>query len=71
VTRKTVATMIGHAADQFPIPKLPAFAELCGPGGLSKSERFTPEILSLPIYPGITLQQQQRVADALVRAIRP
>jgi dTDP-4-amino-4,6-dideoxygalactose transaminase len=54
-----------------PIHQLPAFEGLCAPGGLSKSERFAAEILSLPIYPGISMEQQQRVADALLKAMRP
>jgi|RhiMetdeSRZDD1v2_1073273.scaffolds.fasta_scaffold54539_3 dTDP-4-amino-4,6-dideoxygalactose transaminase len=52
-----------------PIHQLPAFAPLATSTGLSNSERFADEILSLPIFPGITTNQQERVADALLRAL--
>jgi dTDP-4-amino-4,6-dideoxygalactose transaminase len=53
-----------------PIHHLPAFAELSRSTGLATSERFANEIISLPIYPGITTTQQERVIDALRRALR-
>jgi dTDP-4-amino-4,6-dideoxygalactose transaminase len=53
-----------------PIHRLPAFAGLCSSDGLPNSERFAGEILSLPIYPGIRMEQQQRVSDVLIKATR-
>ena len=53
-----------------PIHQLPAFAGLCSSEGLSNSERFAGELLSLPIFPGITAAQQERVASVLQGALR-
>jgi dTDP-4-amino-4,6-dideoxygalactose transaminase len=39
------------------------------PGDFPEAERAASEILSLPLFPEITLQQQQRVADALGKAL--
>jgi len=52
-----------------PIHQLPAYADMCKSGGLSNSERFAQEILSLPIFPGITVAQQDRVVDSLRAAL--
>ena len=38
-------------------------------GSFPVAERAADEILSLPIYPGITRDQQQRVSEVLLRAI--
>ena len=47
-----------------------AFADLgSGPGSFPVAERMAGEILSLPMFPGITETQQQRVADALAEAV--
>lgn len=49
-----------------------AFADLgYGPGAFPAAELASREILSLPIYPGITSEQQERVATELERAISP
>ncbi|MGY1831488.1 DegT/DnrJ/EryC1/StrS family aminotransferase [Geodermatophilus sp. SYSU D01180] len=40
-----------------------------GPGDFPVAERAAGEILSLPLFPGITAAQQQRVADALRRSV--
>jgi len=37
------------------------------PGALPVTELAASEILSLPMFPGITIEQQERVADALMR----
>jgi dTDP-4-amino-4,6-dideoxygalactose transaminase len=37
-----------------------------GPGSLPVTERVASEILSLPIYPGLTAASQQRVAEGVV-----
>jgi dTDP-4-amino-4,6-dideoxygalactose transaminase len=41
-----------------------------GPGALPESERAAAEVLSLPIYPGLTETQIARVAHALAEAAR-
>jgi dTDP-4-amino-4,6-dideoxygalactose transaminase len=41
-----------------------------GKGSLRVSERAAGEILSLPIFPGITMRQQERVADVVRAALR-
>jgi dTDP-4-amino-4,6-dideoxygalactose transaminase len=56
------------AGVHYPIPVhlLPAFERLGYlPGAFPVAERMADEILSLPIYPGITVHQQQRVVNVL------
>jgi dTDP-4-amino-4,6-dideoxygalactose transaminase len=53
-----------------PIHQLPAYVGLCDAKGLPNSERFANEILSLPIFPGITAAQQDRVVAVLREAVR-
>jgi dTDP-4-amino-4,6-dideoxygalactose transaminase len=38
-------------------------------GAFPNAEQVAGEILSLPIYPGITRSQQERVAEVLVSAL--
>jgi dTDP-4-amino-4,6-dideoxygalactose transaminase len=52
-----------------PVHRLPAFSDLATSAGLSNSERFAEEIVSLPLFPGITTAQQERVAHGLRRAM--
>lgn len=53
-----------------PMHLLPAFADLGLPAGsFPVAERLASQILSLPMYPGITAEQQTRVADALRAAL--
>jgi dTDP-4-amino-4,6-dideoxygalactose transaminase len=53
------------------IHRMPAFAHLgLGAGSYPAAERAAGEILSLPMFPGITPAQQERVADVLVEAVR-
>lgn len=40
-----------------------------GPGSFPRAEAYAAEILSLPIYPGITVQQQERVVGTLAAAL--
>ncbi|MFF5084493.1 DegT/DnrJ/EryC1/StrS family aminotransferase [Actinoplanes sp. NPDC000266] len=58
------------AGIHYPIPvhRTGAFAELGG--SFPNAEAVAPEILSLPIYPQITPEQQSRVAEALAAALR-
>lgn len=60
------------AAVHYPVPVhlAPAMLGLgYGPGSFPVSERAATEILSLPIYPGITGEQQERVVEVLRRAL--
>ena len=60
------------AAIHYPVPVhlTPAFADLgYGPGSFEISEGSAGEILSLPMYPGITLADQEQVAEALDAAL--
>jgi dTDP-4-amino-4,6-dideoxygalactose transaminase len=58
------------AAIHYPVPvhRQPAFAD-SAPLGAPLAEQAADEILSLPIFPGITAEQQQRVVDVLLRLI--
>jgi dTDP-4-amino-4,6-dideoxygalactose transaminase len=61
------------AAIHYPVPVhlTGAFAGLGHTAGaFPNAERAAPELLSLPIYPQITADQQQAVADALAEALR-
>ena len=61
-----------HAGVHYPTPVhlLPAFAYLgMGPGSFPVAEESAGELLSLPMYPGITEGQQRRVVAALARAV--
>jgi dTDP-4-amino-4,6-dideoxygalactose transaminase len=40
-----------------------------GPGDFPVSEQAAGEILSLPMFPGITREQQERVAGSLLGAV--
>jgi len=53
-----------------PVHLLPAFAGLgLGPGSYPTAERQANRILSLPMFPGITPAQQERVVAAIRRAL--
>jgi dTDP-4-amino-4,6-dideoxygalactose transaminase len=61
------------AGIHYPVPvhHTGAFADSeYKPGDFPVTERAAEEILSLPIFPGITVAQQERVADALRTAVR-
>ena len=54
-----------------PVHRQPAFAHLgAGRDDLQVSELAAQSILSLPMYPGMTPEQQERVADAIFGAMR-
>ncbi|MBO0883916.1 MAG: DegT/DnrJ/EryC1/StrS family aminotransferase, partial [Mycobacterium sp.] len=60
------------AGVHYPVPVhlLPAFADQgWETGAFPVAERLANEILSLPIYPGITLAQQERVVGHLAEAM--
>jgi dTDP-4-amino-4,6-dideoxygalactose transaminase len=64
---------VGIAAGvQYPTPihRLSAFADRAlDPGSFPKAERLADEIVSLPIYPRITRDQQDGVIDQLLAAL--
>ncbi|MEW1954769.1 DegT/DnrJ/EryC1/StrS family aminotransferase [Terrabacter sp. NPDC080008] len=62
------------AGVHYPVPLhlTPAMAHFGhGPGSLPVSERAAAGLVSLPIYPGITQSQQERVAQVLREALGP
>ena len=61
------------AGIHYPVPVhlQPAFRHLgYGPGDFPVAEAAARQLLSLPLYPQITREQQVRVADAVQRALR-
>ncbi|MCF2529992.1 DegT/DnrJ/EryC1/StrS family aminotransferase [Yinghuangia soli] len=61
------------AGVHYPVPVhlQPAFLELGhAPGDFPVAERAASEILTLPLFPQITEEQQVRVAEALAKALR-
>ena len=72
ILRALDAAGIG-AGIHYPVPVhlQPAFRDPArGPGSCPVVERAAAEILSLPLFPGITGAQQERVAAELARALR-
>lgn len=59
------------AGIHYPVPVhlQPAFAGLGAPGDFPVAEAAAQQILSLPLFPGITAEQQERVAVELRRAL--
>ena len=52
----------------IPIHRQPAYADLgYGPGSLPVTERLCSEVLSLPIFPEISSEQQQRVIEVVLQ----
>ncbi len=55
----------------IPIHRQPAYAELgYGPGSLPVTERLCAEVLSLPIFPELTSEQQDRVIEVLQEVLK-
>jgi dTDP-4-amino-4,6-dideoxygalactose transaminase len=52
-----------------PVHRTAAFAGTGRPGQFPVAERAAGQILSLPIYPGLRREQQERVADTLIAAV--
>jgi dTDP-4-amino-4,6-dideoxygalactose transaminase len=52
-----------------PVHRTGAFAGTGRPGEFPVAERAAGEILSLPIYPGLRREQQERVAEVLAAAV--
>lgn len=72
VLRRLQDERIG-AGIHYPVPVhlQPAFRHLgYGPGDFPVAEAAAGQLLSLPLYPQITREQQVRVADAVRRALR-
>ncbi|MCZ6784759.1 MAG: DegT/DnrJ/EryC1/StrS family aminotransferase [Proteobacteria bacterium] len=60
------------AGIHYPVPVhlQGAFAQLgCGPGSFPETEKAAGEILSLPLHPGLTEPQQERVVEVLRAAL--
>jgi Predicted pyridoxal phosphate-dependent enzyme apparently involved in regulation of cell wall biogenesis len=54
----------------LPVHLVPAFlADGSGPGSAPVAEALSAEILSLPIYPGLTAEQQDRVVEVLLSCL--
>jgi dTDP-4-amino-4,6-dideoxygalactose transaminase len=71
VLAELAANGIG-AGIHYPVPihLTPAFSSLgYGPGAFPRAERAAHEILSLPLFPQITLAQQEKVIDVLANAL--
>ncbi len=49
----------------------PVYREAARPGGLPESEAAQEHCIILPLYPQMTSEEQERVADALARACAP
>lgn len=61
--RQGIQTLIHYP---LPVHLQPGYADLgLGRGSLPQSERAADEVLSLPMYPDLTEDQLQRVADAV------
>jgi dTDP-4-amino-4,6-dideoxygalactose transaminase len=55
---------------RLPLHLQPLYAGLGGkPGHLPVAERAAQEVLSLPLYPEMTTDQVDRVADAVLQAL--
>ena len=53
-----------------PVHLQPAYAGLGhGPGSFPEAERFAAQCISLPMFPGITPEQQEVVVSALAAAV--
>jgi dTDP-4-amino-4,6-dideoxygalactose transaminase len=73
VQRELTAAGIGTGI-HYPVPLHlgPAYPGVpVGPGDFPVSERAASEILSLPMFPGLSRAQQRRVIDGLVAAVAP
>jgi dTDP-3-amino-3,4,6-trideoxy-alpha-D-glucose transaminase len=61
--RRGVETLVHYPV---PVHLQPAYAHLGGkPGGLPVTERAAREVVSLPVYPGLTAEQQDTVITAV------
>jgi dTDP-4-amino-4,6-dideoxygalactose transaminase len=76
INRDALQTHLAEAHIQtgihYPIPchLQPAFRSLgYHPGSFPQAEALSQEILSLPMYPGLTLEQVDRVVEAMVEAV--
>jgi dTDP-4-amino-4,6-dideoxygalactose transaminase len=53
----------------YPIHRQPAFADFTGGRSFPVADAAADEMLTLPLFPGITASQQERVAEALHKAV--
>ena len=71
--RERLAEASVESGIHYPVPLhlQPAYAHLgYRPGDFPAAERLATEILSLPMFPEITEEQQDHVASALAAALR-
>ena len=67
LTRKGVPTAVHYP---IPLHRQPAYAEVGLVGGpLDVAEQLSAEVLSLPMHPYLTEADQDRVVDAVRRAV--
>lgn len=66
LSRAGIQTAIHYPS---PLHQQPAFQARIRHGALEHAERAAREVLCLPIYPSLTAQQQERIADVLLAAL--
>lgn len=67
LTERGIGTLVHYPQ---PVHRQPAYASLgYGAGSLPQTERAAKEILSLPLYPGLTADDVRRVADAVAESL--
>lgn len=64
------AAGIGVQVHYVPVHRHPLHAKAAPPGGLPEADKAYAGLLSLPLYPGLTEDQQDRVVDELAKAVR-
>ena len=65
------AAGIGVNVHYIPVHTQPYYQDIgFSQGDFPEAERYYREALSLPLYPGLTTEEQDRVVDALARAIK-
>ena len=72
--RATIASAAGIGAGihyPYPVHLTEAFSSLGRPGDFPVSEAAAADMLSLPLYPHLSPEQQERVVEAFVAALEP
>lgn len=62
---------IGTQVHYIPVPHQPYYVDLYGRPDLPGTEAYFQRCLSLPLYPGLSDDDQDRVVDALFQELRP
>jgi dTDP-4-amino-4,6-dideoxygalactose transaminase len=61
---------IGVNLHYIPIYRQPYFQRMGhGPDGFDEAERYYAEAISIPMFPGLTAEQQDTVVEALRKAL--